>query len=90
MLSSQNSRQTLFPFQVLYEKEGVYIQVNVNSNTSDRDAHIPGKVYLIKKVRVQNYTSTGFVQSLKFDPFIFKALKSLKFDNFFEKVLKRS
>ena len=37
--------------QVLFEKDGVYIQVNVNSNTTDKDAHIPGKVYLMKKVR---------------------------------------
>lgn len=35
--------------QVLFEKDGVYIQVNVNSNTTDKDAHIPGKVYLMKK-----------------------------------------
>lgn len=40
----------VFVFQVLFEKDGVYIQVNVNSNTTDKDAHIPGKVYLMKKV----------------------------------------
>ena len=39
-----------FSFQVLYEKEGVYIHINVNSHTSDKDAHLPGKVYLIQKV----------------------------------------
>ncbi|KAL3884053.1 hypothetical protein ACJMK2_030276 [Sinanodonta woodiana] len=35
--------------QVLYERDGVYIHINVNSNTSDKDAHIPGKVYLLQK-----------------------------------------
>ncbi|KAJ8315023.1 hypothetical protein KUTeg_007173 [Tegillarca granosa] len=35
--------------QVLFDKESVYIHINVNSQTSDKDAHIPGKVYLIQK-----------------------------------------
>lgn len=42
---------------MLFEKDGVYIQVNVNSNTTDKDAHIPGKVYLMKKVYNQTSKS---------------------------------
>lgn len=36
--------------QVLFERDGVYIHVNVNSSSTDKDAHIPGRVYLVKKV----------------------------------------
>ncbi|OWF45003.1 TBC1 domain family member 15-like isoform X2 [Mizuhopecten yessoensis] len=35
--------------QVLFERDGVYIHVNVNSTTADKDAHIPGRVYLAQK-----------------------------------------
>lgn len=35
--------------QVLFEKDSVFIHVNVNSHHSDKDAHIPGKVFIIQK-----------------------------------------
>ena len=37
-------------FQTLYERDGVYIHINVNTHTSDRDAHLPGRMYLLQKV----------------------------------------
>jgi len=37
-------------FQTLFEKEGVYIHINVNTHTSDKDAHLPGRIYLLQKV----------------------------------------
>lgn len=35
--------------KTLYEKDGVYIHINVNTHTSDRDAHLPGRMYLLQK-----------------------------------------
>ncbi|KAL5009757.1 hypothetical protein ScPMuIL_012062 [Solemya velum] len=35
--------------QMLFEKDSVFIHINVNSHTSDKDAYIPGKVYLLHK-----------------------------------------
>ncbi|XP_045196515.1 TBC1 domain family member 15-like isoform X2 [Mercenaria mercenaria] len=35
--------------KTLYEKDGVYIHINVNTHTSDRDAHLPGRIYLLQK-----------------------------------------
>lgn len=44
------NKPIIVSFQVLFEKENVYIHVNVNSHHTDKDAHIPGRVYVIQKV----------------------------------------
>lgn len=35
--------------ETLFEREGVYIHINVNTHSSDKDAHLPGRIYLLKK-----------------------------------------
>ncbi|XP_052808211.1 TBC1 domain family member 15-like [Mya arenaria] len=35
--------------KTLFEKEGVFIHINVNTHTSDKDAHLPGRIYLLQK-----------------------------------------
>lgn len=35
--------------KTLYERDGVYIHINVNTHSSDRDAHLPGRMYLLQK-----------------------------------------
>lgn len=35
--------------KTLYERDGVYIHINVNTERTDRDAHLPGRMYLLQK-----------------------------------------